>query len=621
MTFRDYTAESSLFIRRTLIAFIVIVILASILFINLYNLQVIRHKDYQARSNENRIKLLPVPPSRGIIYDRNGTPLALNRTSYQLEIIPEKVSNLTEIFSQLRNIVDLTDDDIRNFKKKLKRSRQFTSIPLKTSLDEVQVARFAVNQYKFPGTVVKGYKLRYYPYGSSLTHVIGYVAKINDNDIKCLENNGVLKNYTATNDIGKLGIERYYENVLHGKMGYEEVEVNSRGKIIRQLHEQPPQAGKDIYLTIDLNLQIQIERLLTNNRAAVVVTDPRNEEVLALVSTPSYDPNLFVNGISNENYQALLNNPNRPLINRATQGVYPPASTIKPFIAVAALSENIVNSNSIIFDPGWWKLPNSKKRYRDWKRFGHGKINIVRAIIESADTFFYQIAYDMGIDRISKWMQKFGYGHYTGIDIVEESSGTMPTREWKRNRYKKPWYQGDTIPIGIGQGYWTATPIQMAKALMTLINDGVVKIPHLLYGTKVDDSILLYEQKDHIKIGDIHSSFWKLAKKGMYGVANSPNGTARGSFINTPYKAAVKSGTAQIFSYEIYNASKLSESLRDHKLMIGFAPYQNPTISVVIILENCSPNLSVGDFVRNIFDYVLLGKKTISQIPDINESQ
>ncbi|MDR5612223.1 MAG: penicillin-binding transpeptidase domain-containing protein, partial [Arsenophonus sp.] len=319
--FRDYTAESTLFIRRALIAFIIIVILVSILIANLYHLQVVRHEDYQTRSNDNRIKLVPVPPSRGIIYDRNGIPLALNRTFYQLEVIPEKVPNLTELLAQLRDVVDLTDDDIANFKKERKRSRRFTSIPLKTSLDEVQVARFAVNQYRFSGIEVKGYQRRYYPYGSALTHVIGYVAKINDKDIERLENDGLLKNYTATHDIGKLGIERYYENILHGKTGYEEVEVNSRGKVIRQLHEQAPQAGKDIYLTIDLNLQIEIEKLLTTSRAAVVVTDPRNGEVLALVSTPSYDPNLFVNGISNKDYQALLNNPNRPLINRTTQGL------------------------------------------------------------------------------------------------------------------------------------------------------------------------------------------------------------------------------------------------------------------------------------------------------------
>ncbi|MGG4607698.1 peptidoglycan DD-transpeptidase MrdA [Providencia sp. Me31A] len=605
--FRDHTAESVLFIRRALIALGVIVILTSILVTNLYHLQIVRHEDYQTRSNDNRIKLVPIAPSRGIIYDRRGTQLALNSTFYQLEIVPEKVDNLNETLDKLRDVVDLTDEDITNFEKERKRSRRFTSIALKPQLTEVQVARFAVNQYRFPGLEVKSYQRRSYPYGSALTHVIGYVAKINDKDVERLDKEGLLPNYAASHDIGKLGIERYYEDVLHGKTGYEEVEVNSRGRVIRQLHEQPPQAGRDIYLTIDLELQIYIEKILTTSRAAVVVTDPRNGEILALVSNPSYDSNLFVNGISNKNYQALLNNPDRPLINRATQGLYPPASTVKPFISVAALSEKVITPNTTIFDPGWWQLPGSEKRYRDWKRWGHGKLNVLKSIIESADTFFYQVAYDMGIDRLSAWMTRFGYGEYTGIDLAEERSGIMPTREWKQKRYKKPWYQGDTIPVGIGQGYWTATPIQMSKALMTLINDGQVKTPHLLYGTKLGNAMVPYEDKETTQIGDIHSGYWELAKHGMYGVANAPNGTGRRSFIGTPYKVAAKSGTAQVFSYETYNASKLAEHLRDHKLMIAYAPYDKPTIAVAIILENGGAGPAVGDIVRQIFDHVLLG--------------
>lgn len=605
--FRDHTAESVLFIRRALIAFGVIVILTAILVTNLHHLQIVRHEDYQTRSNDNRIKLVPIAPSRGIIYDRRGTQLALNSTFYQLEIVPEKVGDLKETLEKLRGVVDLTDEDITNFEKERKRSRRFTSIALKTQLNEVQVARFAVNQYRFPGLEVKSYQRRSYPYGSALTHVIGYVAKINDKDVERLDKEGLLPNYAASHDIGKLGIERYYEDILHGKTGYEEVEVNSRGRVIRQLHEQPPQAGRDIYLTIDLELQTYIEKLLTTSRAAVVVTDPRNGEILALVSNPSYDSNLFVNGISSKDYQALLNNPDRPLINRTTQGLYPPASTVKPFISVAALSEKVITPNTTIFDPGWWQLPGSEKRYRDWKRWGHGKLNVVKSIVESADTFFYQVAYDMGIDRLSAWMTRFGFGEYTGIDLAEERSGIMPTREWKQKRYKKPWYQGDTIPVGIGQGYWTATPIQMSKALMTLINDGQVKTPHLLYGTKLGNAMVPYEDKETKQIGDIHSGYWELAKHGMYGVANAPNGTGRRSFIGTPYKVAAKSGTAQVFSYETYNASKLAEHLRDHKLMIAYAPYDKPTIAVAIILENGGAGPAVGDIVRQIFDHVLLG--------------
>ena len=615
MDFRDYSAESALFIRRAVVVFIGMIVLSAVLITNLYNLQINRHEDYQTRSNDNRIKLVPIPPSRGLIYDRKGTLLAVNRTIYQLEIVPEKVTDLPTVLNELRDIVDLTDEDIANYEKERKRSRRFTSIALKTPLNQIEVARFSVNQYRFPGLEIKGYQRRFYPYGSALTHVIGYVAKINDKDVERLEKEGIFPNYAATHDIGKLGIERYYESVLHGKTGYEEVEVNSRGRVIRQLHEQAPQAGKDIYLTVDLELQIYIEKLLTTSRAAVVVSDPRNGEILALVSNPSYDPNLFVNGISGPNYRELLGNPDRPLINRTTQGLYPPASTVKPFISVAALSEKVITRNTTIFDPGWWQLPGSEKRYRDWKRYGHGNLNVVKAIVESADTFFYQVAYDMGIDRLSAWMTRFGYGEYSGIDLMEEYNGVMPTREWKERRYKKRWYQGDTIPVGIGQGYWTSTPIQMAKALNILINDGVVKTPHLLLGTKEGDGMLPYEQKINPAIADIHSGYWELAKSGMYGVANAPNGTGRKFFAGTPYKAAAKSGTAQVFSYETYNASKLAERLRDHKLMIAYAPYDNPTVAVTIILENGGAGPAVGTLIRQILDHVLLGDNN-TDLPD-----
>ncbi|MDN6633650.1 MAG: penicillin-binding protein 2, partial [Enterobacterales bacterium] len=389
--FRDYSAESALFIRRALVAFLGILILSGVLVFNLYHLQILRFEDYKTRSNENRIKLVPIAPSRGMIYDRNGTPLAFNRTIYQLEVMPEKVDDLKAELDALRSIVDLTDEDLDNFQKERKRSRRFTSIPVKTALNEVQVARFAVNQFRFPGFEVKGYQRRFYPYGSALTHVIGYVSKINEKDADRLDKDGKLANYAATHDIGKLGIERYYEDVLHGKTGYEEVEVNNRGRVIRQLHEQPPQAGKDIYLTLDLNLQRYLEQLLVGSRAAVVVSDPRTGGILAMVSNPSYDPNLFVDGISSKEYQRLLNDPNRPLINRATQGLYPPASTVKPYIAVSALSAGVITKNYSLFDPGWWQLPGSEKRFRDWKKWGHGRLNVTKALEESADTFFYQV--------------------------------------------------------------------------------------------------------------------------------------------------------------------------------------------------------------------------------------
>lgn len=613
--FGNYSAESQLFMQRAIIAFAVVLLLSCILIANLYYLQVTRFEYYFTRSNENRIKLVPIAPSRGIIYDRNGTPLALNRTIYQLELIPEKIDNLKKSIDALRTIVDLTDEDIANFEKKRKRSRRFTSLPLKIGLTERQQSRFAVNQFRFPGIEIKGYQRRYYPYGSTLAHVIGYVAKINEQDAKRLNKEGILANYAATNDIGKLGIEHYYENILHGKMGYEEVEINNRGQIVRQLREQPPQAGKDITLTLDLNLQQYIKKLLADSCAAVVVVDPCDGSIRALVSNPSYDPNLFVDGISSKDYHLLLKDENHPLINRATQGIYPPASTVKPYISVSALTLGILHKNFSIFDSGCWQLPGSKKRYRDWKRLGHGLLNVTKALEESADTFFYQVAYDMGIDQLSEWMTKFGYGQYTGIDIAEELAGVMPNREWKMKNFKKPWYQGDTISVGIGQGYWTATPVQMSKALMILINNGVVHTPHLLDSMWENNQLVHYHLAEHNKIENIHSDFWTIAKDGMFGVANRPNGTARKSFSDTPYKAAAKSGTAQVYSLkfnETYNAHKIAKHLHDHKLMIAFAPYSKPTVAIVVILENGGVGQTVGTITRQIFDHILLGNNVIN---------
>ncbi|VFP86793.1 Peptidoglycan D,D-transpeptidase MrdA [Candidatus Erwinia haradaeae] len=607
--FRDYTAEKKIFVHREYIAFLGILLLSTILLINLYFLQIIYHKDYSARSNANRIKLVPIVPRRGLICDRNGTLLALNRTIYQLKIIPEKIKNLSLILQQLTPIVNLTTEELRAFQKERERANRFTAVVLKTSLSDVQIARFSVNQYRFRGVLIEGYQKRLYPYGSALTHVLGYVSKINHQDIQRLENNGRWSDYAETPNIGKLGIERYYENILHGSTGYAEVEVNNRGRVIRQLNKRAPQAGGDVYLSIDLKLQQYIATLLKGSRAAVVVTDPRSGEVLAMVSMPSYNPNLFVGGISQDQYTLLLNNTNRPFINRAIQGTYPPASTVKPYIAVAALTAGVITNHTILFDPGWWQLPKSTKRFRDWKRSGHGDLDIMKALEESSDTFFYQIAYDIGINRLSKWMKQFGYGCLTGIDLVGENSGIMPTRQWKIKRFKSHWYQGDTIPVGIGQGYWTATPVQMNKALMVLINNGSIKTPHFLLYTVQGDHKVPWHELNATPICKVNRKYWEIAQKGMYGVANHFNGTARKNFADAPYKIAAKSGTAQVFSLknsEVYNANTLSENLRDHKAMIAYAPYDHPRIAVAVILENARDGISVGKITRQILDYYMI---------------
>ncbi|MEC6833892.1 penicillin-binding protein 2 [Photobacterium toruni] len=622
---RDHRAESALFFRRALVSFIGIAILVGLLLFNLFHIQVEQHQDYQTRSNDNRIKIVPVSPNRGLIYDRNGVILAENRPIYSLEITLEKVSELDQTFADLKQIMGITDEDIANFQKERRRTRRFKSVPILDHLNEKQVALFSVNQHRLPGVEVKAHLKRYYPYGDSLTHVLGYVAKINDRDLKKLDKAGKLSNYKATRDMGKLGIERYYEELLHGTSGYQEVEVNSRGRVIRTLKYIPPIPGKDIKINIDIKLQQYVQNLLTEHtidpktgqeiikhkRGSIVVLDPKDDAILAMVSSPSYDPNLFVRGISSKKYTALLNNPDRPLVNRVTLGIYPPASTVKPLIAVAALTEGVITPSTTRNDPGWWQIPNSTSRkFRDWLRWGHGRVNIYKAIEESVDTYFYQVAYDLGIDRLSTWMNKFGYGEYTGIDIHEESKANMPTREWKQARHKRPWYQGDTIPVGIGQGYWTATPLQIAKATSVLVNSGVVHRPHLLKNI-IDNKVESPAEFENFpSITGVSPQTWEIAREGMHRVLYGHRGTARKAFYNTPYQAGGKSGSAQVFGLaknQKYNAEELEEHLRDHALFTAFAPFEKPQVVVSMVLENAGGGSSNGGpIARKIFDHMLI---------------
>lgn len=612
---RDYKAEAKLFQRRAIISFIGIIAMIAVLLTNLYNIQIVQYQNYNTRSNDNRIKIVPIPPNRGLIYDRNGVLLAENRPVYDLEMIPEKVPNIEETVTSLQQLLAISDEQVATFYKEMKHTRRFKSVPLLTQLTEQQVALFSVNQYRFPGVEVSATLKRHYPYAEILTHVVGYVSRINDKDIERLEREERISNYQATKDIGKLGIERYYEEILHGTAGYQEVEVNSRGRIIRTLKYVPPIPGADIVLNLDIELQLYVYQLLKGRKGSVIVLNPKDNGILAMVSSPSYDPNAFVHGISGRNYSILLNDPNRPLVNRSTIGIYPPASTVKPFIAVAALKEGVITPSTTRNDPGYWSIPNTTtKPFRDWLRWGHGSVNITKSIEESVDTFFYQIAFDLGIDRLSQWMEKFGFGDYTGIDIYEESKANMPNRDWKIARYRTPWYQGDTIPVGIGQGYWTATPIQLAKATSILVNNGQVKAPHLLKATieNGDDftNQHLVPNENYPPITDVPERYWNIAKNGMRLVNHGKKGTARKAFTDLKYVSAGKSGTAQVYGlkeHEEYNAENVAEHLRDHALFTGFAPFDNPQLVVTIVLENAGGGSSNGaPIVRNIFDHMLL---------------
>ncbi|EGR1562611.1 penicillin-binding protein 2 [Vibrio alginolyticus] len=617
---RDYQAEARLFASRAIVAFIGIVVLMGALVANMYNIQVNQFQDYQTRSNDNRIKVVPIAPNRGLIYDRNGVLLAENRPVFNLELTPEKIKDIDATIQELQTILEITPDQIERFHHERKRTRRFKSVPLLTQLNEKQVAVFSVNQYRFPGVEISATLKRYYPFSEVLTHVIGYVSRINDRDMQRLIREEKDANYQATRDIGKLGIEKYYEDLLHGTAGYQEVEVNSRGRVIRTLKYVPPVPGKDIVLNLDINLQLYVHQLLDGRRGSAVVIDPRDNGVLAMVSSPSYDPNSFVHGISGKDYRALLNDKNRPLVNRTTLGIYPPASTIKPFMAVAALQEGVVTPNTTRNDPGYWRIPNSNTRpFRDWLRWGHGHVDIIKSIEESVDTFYYQIAYDMGIDRISNWMMMFGFGDYTGIDIYEESKANMPTRDWKMSRHKTPWYKGDTIPVGIGQGYWTATPMQIAKATSVLVNEGEVIAPHLLKAT-IENGNDFEEQQTteyvtYPPIKNVPKKYWDMAKEGMRRVNHGTRGTARRSFYKMNYETAGKSGTAQVFGLgenEEYNADEIAEHLRDHALFTGFAPFDDPKVVVTVVLENAGGGSSNGaPVVRKIFDRVVLGPEEI----------
>ncbi|EGR1226111.1 penicillin-binding protein 2 [Vibrio parahaemolyticus] len=627
---RDYQAEARLFASRAIVAFFGIVVLMGLLVANMYNIQVNQFQDYQTRSNDNRIKVVPIAPNRGLIYDRNGVLLAENRPVFNLELTPEKIKDIDATIQELQTILEITPEQIERFHRERKRTRRFKSVPLLTQLNEKQVAVFSVNQYRFPGVEISATLKRYYPYGEVLTHVIGYVSRINDRDMQRLIREEKDANYQATRDIGKLGIEKYYEDLLHGTAGYQEVEVNSRGRVIRTLKYVPPVPGKDIVLNLDINLQLYVHQLLDGRRGSAIVLDPRDNGVLAMVSSPSYDPNAFVHGISGKAYRDLLNDKNRPLVNRTTLGIYPPASTIKPFMAVAALQEGVITPNTTRNDPGYWRIPNSDTRpFRDWLRWGHGRVDVIKSIEESVDTFYYQIAYDLGIDRISNWMMMFGFGDYTGIDIYEESKANMPTRDWKMSRHKTPWYKGDTIPVGIGQGYWTATPMQIAKATSVLVNNGAVSAPHLLKST-IDNGDNFEEQETseyvtYPPIQNVPEKYWDIAKEGMRRVNHGTRGTARRSFYNMSYQTAGKSGTAQVFGLgenEEYNADEIAEHLRDHALFTGFAPFDDPKVIVTLVLENAGGGSSNGGpMARKIFDRVVLGPEEIKPEYDKTNAQ
>lgn len=584
----------NVFRSRIVICVGIAIFMVIVLFCNLYYLQIISYQDYQTRSNENRIKVVPVVPPRGIIYDRNKVVLAENSPVYHLVIFPNKLIKTEDTIRKLNDLLSLAlgEKDIKRLLAESRTRKRFSGVELSNFLSEEQIATFAVNSYRFPNAQVVANLKRYYPFADITTHATGYVSRINQNDVKKLQAEGKIDNYEGSTEIGKLGIEKFYEDYLHGVTGSSKVEVNSHGQVVRTLNYEPPEPGKDLTLTIDIRLQYYAQEIFGKMKGAVVAIDPSNGEILAMYSNPSYDPNPFVRGIRSGEYSRLLNNPGHPLINRATQGGYAPASTVKPLMCVMGLNEGLITANGSFFGPPYFKIPGSTHQFRDWRAWGHGWMDLYRAIEISADTYFYDLAYRAGINRIHDYLDRYGFGRSTGIDLSEESMGINPSRDWKRNRFRQQWHLGDTVPIGIGQGYWTSTLMQLAKAHSTLANYGVTRTPHLLksYTDPVTGLESDYEQKespDMLKVKD--PKYYETCRTGMYLVVNGPEGTGRRAFFGAKYKAAGKSGTAQVVSIkqgEKYNASRLKVEHRDNALFVAYAPFKHPRILVAVILEN-----------------------------------
>jgi len=610
-TEKSERGEYRLFRARAYVAAAFVLIALLVVFIRLINLQIQQYDHYTELSKENYLKSIPIPPVRGLIYDRNGVLLADNHIEYVLEAKEDDVKDMPAKLKSLMQLLPITNQDINKFKQKLRVNSRFQAVVLRKNMTEKEIAVFSANRFRFPGFKVSVRMERIYPLESVASHLLGYVGRIDKRDLKKLDR----KEYKGTTHIGKSGIEKQYETRLHGKAGYEVIEVDAHGKPQRKQSEQAPIAGEDIFLSIDIELQIKAEELLKDHNGAAVAIDPRNGEVLAMASMPSYDPNLFVNGISYANYNALRDNPDRPLYNRAIQGVYPPGSTIKPMAALVGLNAGVVTPTKTIYGKGFFQIPGNRHRFRCWKKSGHGHISLNRAIYQSCDVYFYDLAFRMGINRYSKAMNKFGFGKKTGIDLPHERSALMPTQEWKRKRYDKFWYPGDTVNAGIGQGYFTATPIQLAFATATLANRGRKIKPHLLWATRVSRNVpeKLVKPVKLPSIGVTKLRYWDDVIRGMVNVVHGAGGTARRSGTGAKYRFAGKTGTAQVFGIaqnKSYNASKLKKKLHDHALFVAFAPVENPRIALALIAENAGGGSKVAaPIARQLLDTYLLSKK------------
>lgn len=607
LAIKDPGQERALFRRRVFLIATLIGICAVLLIVRLAYLQIYQQTIYTTLAHQNLLNLSPQEPNRGLIYDRNGVLLAENLPVYALMVTPSHVVNLQETLSNLRKIITIDDDDLQQFRRQLKMHRHYQPILLRSRLTEEEVARFSVEQYHFPGVEVRAEMIRHYPMGDAFAPIVGFVGRINQRELSTLDPT----NYSATNFVGKTGVEKHYENLLHGTVGYQEQETDAAGQIVRIADGKAPISGQNLYLTIDSRLQLAAQEALTNQAGAVVAIDPRNGEVLAFVSAPSFDPNLFVNGISKKDYQALQQADGQPLYNRALQGQYPPGSTIKPYSALEGLLSGTVTPSYSIYDPGWFQIPGNSRIYHNYHHLSHGTVNIAKAIMVSSDVYFYNLAMKMGIARLNDIMKRFGFGQQTGIDLDGEFKGVAPSPEWKKRSYGKPWYPGDTLTTGIGQGFVLETPLQLANGVTKIANRGQSWVPHVLLKTQAegDDTFTLIKPVPAAPI-QIDAKIWDLVLGAMHNVAMTPGGTAYQYFYNAAYPVAGKTGTAQVFSLkenQKYNARMIPQKLRDNSLFMAFAPADKPRIAIGVIVQNgTTPAAAVA---RQLLDFYLLKDK------------
>lgn len=587
ITLKDSIREAALFNGRAILAGSLTGGVMLALLFRLFYLQVVKHDHFTTLSQNNQVNIQPLDPTRGLIYDRNGVLLAENLPTFSLEIVPERVPDIEATLTLIGSLIQVSEADQDRFRSELSRKRRFEEVPLRFKLSDEEVAAIAVNRHRLPGVEIKSRLARYYPWAHHTAHAVGYVGRISEAELKHLD----LSNYSASTHIGKVGVERSYEEQLHGTVGYEQVETNARGRALRVLERSPPVPGRNLHLSLDLRLQIAAEEAFGEERGALVAIDPETGAVLALVSVPGYDPNPFVNGIDPATYDALSNSPDRPLFNRALRGQYPPGSTIKPVVGLGGLETGTVKATDRLFCPGYYTITGDTRHYRDWRKDGHGTVLLQDAIVQSCDVYFYDLALTMGIDKLSDYLRHFGFGERTGIDIVGEASGLLPTRDWKRKVHRQSWYPGETLITGIGQGFLLATPLQLATHIATISSGGKRLQPQVV--ASVEDPATGVRQplaprvKENVPIKS--PEHWARVVEAMGDVVHGAQGTARGIGHGARYLIAGKTGTAQVVGLkqdERYEEEKMAKRLRDHALFVAFAPKDKPRIAVAVLVEN-----------------------------------